>query len=204
MKTKNQNSFSLYRLLSVGLLGLALTLTARAETVFQAFLSNPPGGAQLSLGKFYFRVEAGQVDFVAVVFPFGSMTTDLNPVLSVPGSSITFSLGEGTRNWLHGTHTVADQNPFLPAPPWLPYSYDENGNPIYVDAAVIRLTDIYTGHFSLPEGFEADLLAGLGRIDFNPALGGAIAVVPEPTVLAMTFLAGLGWLARSRRLNHRQ
>lgn len=204
MKPKNQNVILLRQLLSVGLLGLAFALNARAESVFQAFLSNPPGGAQLSLGKFYFRVESDQVDFVAVIFPFGSLTANLDPVLSVPGSSINFSLGTGTSTLFYGARSIAYRNPFIPAEPWLPTGYDEDGIPFYYEAPVILAGDFYTGHFSLPPGFEADLLAGLGRIDFNPVLGGAIAVVPEPTALTMVFLSGLGWLARSRWLNHRQ
>lgn len=129
----------------VGLLGLGLTLSAPAQSFFQASLSTSGGSSQLNFGRLYLRAEGNQVDFVAVIFPFGTMTSGFNPVLTVPGGSCNFALGEATRDWLHGTHTVADQNPFLPAPPWQPYGYDEDGNPIYVDAAVIRLTDIYTG-----------------------------------------------------------
>ena len=187
-------------LLLIGSLGLGLTLPARAQSVFQANLSNSGGSSQLNFGRLYLRAAGNQVDFVAVIFPFGTTTSAFNPVLTVPGDSCNFTLGEATRDRLHGTHTVADQNPFLPAPPWRPHSYDEDGNPIYVDAAVIRLTDIYTGQFTLPDSFVDDLLAGLGHISFNNTIGGTITVmaVPEPTIGALLLVAGVGWRYRRR------
>jgi hypothetical protein len=200
MKTIFSNHAPPLRHLTIGLLGLGLGFQAAAENVFQANLSTSGGSAQLNFGRIYLRVEEAQVDFMAVIFPFGSLTDNLNPVLTGPGDSFNFSLGAGTRTWLHGTHTVADQNPFLPAPPWLPHSYDENGNPLYLDATVIRLTDIYTGQFTLPDGFADDLLAGLGHISFNSSLGGIITVatVPEPTTGTLLLLAGWGWSLRRR------
>jgi hypothetical protein len=200
MKTNISNYAPALRHLMIGLLGLGLGFQAAAENVFQAHLSTSGGNAQLNFGRIYLRAEGNQVDFMAVIFPFGSLTDNLNPVLTVPGDSFNFSFGAGTRTWLHGTHTVADQNPFLPAPPWRPHSYDENGTPLYVDAAVIRLTDIYTGQFTLPDGFADDLLAGLGQISFNSSLGGIITVatVPEPTTGTLLLLAGWGWGLRRR------
>lgn len=187
-------------LLLIGLLGLGLTLPTPAQSVFQANLNTSSGSSQLNFGRFYLRAVGNQVDFVAVIFPFGTKTSDFSPVLTVPGGTFNFALGEATRDWLHGTHTVADHNPFLPAPPWQPYSYDEDGNPIYIDAAVIRLTDIYTGQFTLPDGFADDLLGGLGHISFNTSIGGTITVmaVPEPTTGVLFLLAGLGWRWRRR------
>jgi hypothetical protein len=187
-------------LLIIGLLGVSLTFPAPAQSVFQANLSATGGGSQLNFGRLYLRAVGNQVDFVAVIFPFGTMTSDFTPVLNVPGVSFNFALGEATRDWLHGTHTVADQNPFLPAPLWRPHSYDEDGNPIYVDAAVIRLTDIYTGQFTLPDGFADDLLAGLGHVSFNNSIGGTITVmaVPEPTIGTLLLVAGVGWRYRRR------
>lgn len=207
MKTKSSphspSPSSARRFLIIGLLGLVLALPATAANVFQANLSTSGGTAQLSVGRFYLRVEGNEVDFMTVIFPFGTLTDNLSPLLTIPGDSLTFSLGEASRNWLHGTHTVADQNPFLPAPPWLPHAYDEDGNPLYLDAAVIRLADIYTGHFTLPDGFAEDLRAGLGHINFGATFGGTIAVVPEPTSGAFLLLTGIGWCCW-RRLGMRQ
>lgn len=186
------------RLLLIGLLGFGLAMPAPAESVFQAALSTSGGTAQLNFERFYLRVEGNEVDFMTVLFPFGSLTDNLNPLLTVPGNSLTFSLGEATRSWLHGSRTVADHNPFLPTPPWLPHSYDENGNPLYVDTDVIRLTAIYTGHFTLPDGFADDLMAGLGHISFSPSLGGAITVIPEPTSGALLLFTALGWVCRRK------
>lgn len=202
MKTKSSLyspfASSTRRFLILCLLGLGLTLPAIAGNVFQANLSTSGGTSQLSFGRFYLRVEGNEVDFMTVIFPFGALTENLSPLLTVPGDSLTFSLGEATRSWLHGTHTVADQNPFLPTPPWLPHAYDENGNPLYLDAAVIRLADIYTGHFTLPAGFADDLLAGLGHINLGATFGGSIAVVPEPTSGALLLLTGIGWCCGRR------
>jgi len=201
MKTKFQNCCSVQRLLPIVLFVFGLNLNAPAGSVFQSHLSTPAGsgGAQLSLGQFYFRVEADQVDFVALIFPLGPLTGSLSPVLSVPDNSINFSLGAGASTWFHGSHTIADHNPFLPTEPWLPAGYDENGNPLYLDTMNIRMADVYTGHFILPPGFEADLLAGLGSIEFNSSVTGTITVaaVPEPTTLSLALLAGFGWFTRS-------
>ncbi len=200
MKTKPSLSSRIRLFLLLGLLSLDLARITPAASVFQASLSTPSGMAQLQFGRIYFQVEGDQVDFLAVVFPFGNWPTDLSPVLTVSGGSLQFTLGPATRESLYGTRTVADLNPFVPAPPWLPHSYDENGNPLYLDSPVIRLTDIYTGQFDLPAGFTDDLLAGLGRIDFNSTLGGDIQVVavPEPTTSALLLLASLISWRRNR------
>lgn len=200
MKHNSSSRSIVCRYFIAGLLGLSLAAPTLAENVFQASLSTAGDTAQLQFGKFYLRVESSEVDFMAVIFPLGTLTDNLNPLLTVPGDALGFTLGTGTRNWLSGTHTVADQNPFLPAPPWLPSGFDEAGNPFYIDSTVIRLADIYTGHFTLPDGFGDDLLAGLGRIQFGEALGGdlLIATVPEPTTSALLVLAGLSWCCRRK------
>lgn len=202
MKTKHKNCFSVRRLLTLGLVVFGFVSSTPAQSVFQASLSTPPGAglARLHLGQFYFRVEANEVDFVAVLSSFGSLSGNFNPMLTLPGQSIGFSLGVGERNWFHGSHTIANNNPFLPARPLLPAGYDEDGNPYYVDTANITIADVYTGHFTLPDGFEDGLLAGLGRMELNAGASGAIqvAAVPEPTALSLALLAGLGGFGYSR------
>lgn len=209
MKLIPVTSFNLQRFLLGGLLLLSLTGLVQAQSVFQANLHTLGGNAQLQLGRIYFRAAGPQVDFVAVLFPFGALTGDLNPVLNIPDDSFSFSLGAGTHEWLSGTRTVADHNPFQPAPPWLPHSYDENGNPLYVDAPVIREADLYHGSFNLPEGFLEKLLTGCGSIKFNPALGGDLSVVavPEPATGALLLLGGGSyccWRRHQRQIPARQ
>lgn len=197
MKTVNRSIIG--RLCALALLGFGLTPSAWSENIFQADLNSLGGSARLNFGRIYLRAEGNQVDFVAVIFPASPMLlSDLNPVIRVPGESLSFVLGEASRSWLPGT--IADRNPFLPAEPWLPHSYDEAGNPLYVDSAVIRLTDIYTGQFTMPAGFADELLAGLGFIEFNPSLGGIINVmtVPEPALGTLLLLGGIGWLRRQK------
>ncbi|MGC3958903.1 MAG: hypothetical protein QM813_13480 [Verrucomicrobiota bacterium] len=182
------------RFLIVSLVLVGLSWRVQAQSVFEARLSTLEGRAQLSLGRIYFRVEGNQMDFLAVLTPVGRLMGDLNPVLNIPGDSLDFDLGLASSQWLHGSYTVADHNPFLPAPEWRPHGSDEDGNPIYIDTTVIRRADIYTGQFTLPEGFLADLLAGSGDICFNLGFGGEITVVavPEPTVGALLLVSGLG------------
>lgn len=184
-----------------GLFLLSLISPSRAEPVFAANLSTMGGGAQLQLGRIYFRTTGTQMEFLAVMAPLPLLTGALNPLLQIPEAAVEFSLGSGSREWLHGTRTVADQNPFLPAPPWEPHSYDEAGNPLYLDSPVIREMDVFRGSFTLPVGFLDDLLAGQGRIRFNANLGGdlVVAVVPEPAVGTLLMLSGVGALAKFHR-----
>jgi hypothetical protein len=191
--------------LLIGVLGLGLACKSPAQNVFQAYLSMSQstllGEAQLSRGRFWFQVDDGQVDFTAIIFPFGPATVSLNPTMSVPGSDVEFTLGAGTATTFSGLHTIVDHNPYLPAEPWLPTGYDDAGNPYYLDAPVIRYGDVYTGHFTLPDGFEESLLSGLGRVEFNSTLSGAIKVasVPEPSTAALGLLTVVGCWCRRRR-----
>jgi hypothetical protein len=200
MKSKLSIPWTVPRLLIIGLLGLGLARNVTAATVFEAHLSTSGSGAGLNLGRIYFREEGDRMDFLAVVFPLSALTGDLDPVLTVPGDSIQFTLGEGTRNWLHGSYTVADRNPFLLLAPPAPAGYDENGNPYYLDTMNIQLADIYTGSFTVPLDFVEALRAGLGHISFNPSMGGTLTVVPEPTAGAFMLLAGVAWCFRGSRM----
>ena len=174
--------------LLIGVLALGLTLKSPAQNVFQAYLSTPPGGAQLGLGRFWFQVDNGQVDFTAIIFPFGPATSSLNPTISVPGRDVEFTLGAGTATTFNGLHTMADHNPYLPAEPWLLAGYDDAGNPYHIDAPVIQYADVYTGHFSLPAGFEQRLLDGLGRvkpIPMYPERSRMMLPLPKPFIAAL-------------------
>jgi len=161
----------------LALLALLAPLSVLAQSVFQAHLLTPPGGARLSMGQFWFRVDQGEVEFVAIVFPFGNvsaLTSNLSPVLSVPGRSVKFALNEGAFTAFHGLYTYADRNPFLPFEP--PFVYDEDGNAYLIDAPVIRWGYLYTGRFALPAGFERQLLNGHGTVQFNEYLSGLVTV----------------------------
>ncbi len=179
--------------------GLCLGLSAQAQGIFQASLSTPPGGGLL-LGKFWLQVENNEVDFVAFVSPT-TFTSSLNPVLSVPRSSVGFSLGESQPEII-GSQTDPEWNPFLPPKPLVPAGYDDDGNPYFLWAPVVWAGNFYSGHFDLPPGFLDELLAGNGTIELNSFVGGNIVVTstPEPTTPALG-LVGIGclWLVRWRK-----
>src|SRR5262245_46121539 len=104
--------------LAAALLLLA-PLAVPAKGVFQATLATPPApppnSARLSMGNFYFQVDNNELEFVAIVYPaFGLVPTNLNPVLTVPGRSVEFSLGSGVYTSFHGLYSWAFRNPFLP------------------------------------------------------------------------------------------
>ena len=188
----------------VGGLFLAPGPAARAQSIFQAGLltTSVGGGGQLSVGRFYFQVDNGQVDFVAVVdFP-GLVPLDFNSNFLIPGDSVGFSLGDGVPTEFSGSHTIADNNPFLPPAPWVPAGYDDDGNPFYIDAPMIRYANVYNGSFALPQGFLNGLLAGKGVVELGPGVSGSImvAAVPEPGPAALMGVAVLALLGRRRML----
>jgi hypothetical protein len=175
------------------ILWLCLTLSARAQGIFQASLGTSPGdgGAQLFLGNFWFQVTDNEVEFKAYVSPIGDFTSSLNPILSVPRGSIEFSLGEGSYQMIS---TFSEYNPFLPTP-LVPAAYDDDGNPVYIAAPVVLAGNFYTGEFALPPGFLDELLAGHGKIELNSSLGGNIFVTPTPEPPMLTLgLLGIGCL----------
>lgn len=173
------------------IIGLCLTLSARAQGVFEASLGTPPdAGARLFLGNFWFKVENNEVDFIAFISLPGAWSS-LNPVLSVPGSSVEFSLGEAQTGVFVNAQQAA-RNPFLPAPPLEPSAYDDDGNPVYFVSPGVFANDYYSGHFDLPPDFLDELLAGNGKIELNSSIVGNITVdaVPEPSTLALAIMAG--------------
>lgn len=181
-------------------LGFCLALATRAQGVFQATLSTPSdgSGAQLMLGNFWFQVVNGEVDFIARVDSFGSLTPNLkSAVLSVSGSSIGFSPGATLTGFI-GSQTDPNWNPFLPPVPPTPAGYDDDGNPYYLSYSPPPIPSFYyTGHFSMPPGFLDELLAGNGKIEFNDSsvVGNiSAAAVPEPTAVALGLLAVGGLL----------
>jgi hypothetical protein len=192
---KKQSTIRMKKITILCLLGLCLALSARSQGVFQATLSIPldgsNGGGGLIMGDFWFQVENDEVDFIAFVSP-STFTSSLNPILSVPGSSVGFSLGE-VQTGIIGSQTDPEWNPFLPPKPLMPTGYDDDGNPYFVSPGpVIWTGNFYSGQFALPPGFLDDLLAGNGKIELNSSLGGNIFVTPtpEPTPLALAILAG--------------
>lgn len=191
---KTQPFIAIKNFIVLCFLGLCLVLSARAQGLFQASLATPPGddGAQLFLGNFWFQVTGNQVEFKTFLSP-SIFTSSLNPILSVPGSSLEFSLGAGSH--YEGPYLYPERNPFLPPVPPVPVSYDEDGNPYYLAAPGFLIGDVYTGRFTLPDGFLDALLAGNGKIELNPSLIGNISVTPtpEPTTLALGLL-GIGFL----------
>ena len=177
-------------------IGLCLVLSARAQGFFQASIGTPPGdgGARLILGDFWIQVVNNELEFKTIVSP-SIFTSNFNPVLSVPGSSLEFSLGEAQTGFF-GSQTDPNWNPFLPPRPLVPTGYDDDGNPYFISTLpVVQLGDYYIGHFTLPPGFLDELLAGNGKIELNPSLVGTISVTPtpEPTTLALGLL-GIGFL----------
>jgi hypothetical protein len=159
------------------LLALLAPWSSPAQSVFQATLATPPDGARLVMGRFYFQMDHDELEFVAIVFPFGSLgllSSNVNPVLSVPGRSVEFSLGQGILTEFRGLYSYADHNPFLPFE--LPFLYDEEGNPYLIDAPVIRYGYRYSGRFKLPSGFERQLLTGLGVVELNEYVAGSVRV----------------------------
>jgi hypothetical protein len=176
------------------LFGIGLALSAPAQGVFQASLStlsDDGSPAGLLLGDFWFQVTDNEVEFKAYVTPLGDFTASLNPILSVPGGSIKFSLGDGSYQIIN---TFGEYNPFLPTP-LVPAAYDCDGNPVYIAAPIILAGNFYTGQFALPPGFLDELLAGNGKIELNSFVGGNISVTPtpEPTTLTLGLL-GIGCL----------
>jgi hypothetical protein len=116
----------------------------------------------------------------------------LSPALSIPGSALQFSLGDGSYQTIS---TFYNYNPFLTTP-LQPTSYDCDGNPVYDYAGVILTGNFYFGEFNLPPDFLDELLAGNGKIELNSFIGGNIVVdaVPEPSTLALAIMAGGGCL----------
>jgi hypothetical protein len=180
-----------------------LALSLRAQGVFQATLNIPfeSGGGGLVLGKFWCQVEGNELQFITQV-DASTFTSSLNPVLSVPGSSVAFSLGEALPGFA-GSETDPDWNPFLPPQPPVPTGYDCDGNPYYVTPGpIIPIGDYYSGQFELPPGFLYELLAGEGTVELNSSIGGNLnlVAVPEPSTLAPAAIAGCcGWLLTIRR-----
>jgi hypothetical protein len=173
-----------------------LALAAPAQGVFEASLGTPPGdgGARLILGDFWVQVVNNELEFKTIVSP-SIFTSNFNPVLSVPGSSLEFSLGEAQTGFI-SSRTDPDWNPFLPPKPLVPTGYDDDGNPYFISTLpVVQLGDYYIGHFTLPPGFLDELLAGNGKIELNPSLVGNISITPtpEPTTLTLGLL-GIGFL----------
>jgi len=185
------------------LLNLCLALSLRAQDFFQATLEIPiegGGGGGFILGNFWCQVVGNDLDFIATVAP-STFSSSLNPVLSVPGSSIEFSLGQAQSEF---TGSLMDpfRNPFLPPLPLVPTGYDDDGNPYFVSPGpMLSLYNYYSGHFDLPPGVVAELLAGQGTVQINSSIGGNISVspTPEPSTLALAAVAGGGWLLAMRR-----
>lgn len=174
----------------------------RPQGVFQATLSTPPksGGGQLILGNFWFQVVGNEVDFATWVDVSGSFASSLDPVLSVPGSSVRFSLGEG-QNGMITSAQAAERNPFLPFSP-TPAGYDGDGNPYYLESPGFPAGSYYSGHFDLPAGFLQALLAGQGTISLSASLGGdiTVAATPEPSTALLGLTAvGAALLAWRRQ-----
>jgi hypothetical protein len=173
----------------LGIFTSCLALAAPAQGVFQASLStlsDDGSPAGLLLGDFWFQVTGNEVEFKAYVTPIGDVASSLNPILSVPGGSIEFSMGEGSYQMFS---TFGEYNPFLPTP-LVPAAYDGDGNPVYIVAPVILAGNFYTGEFALPPGFLDELLAGNGKIELNSFVGGNISFTPtpEPTTLTLGLL----------------
>jgi hypothetical protein len=180
------------------LFSLWLALSLRAQGVFQATLNIPfenGGGGGLVLGDFWCQVAGNELQFITQV-DTSTFTSSLNPVLSVPGSSVEFSLGAALQGFT-GSQTDPDWNPFLPPQPLVPAGYDCDGNPYYVTPGpIIQIGSYYSGQFELPPGFLDELLAGEGTVQLNSSIGGniSVAVAPEPSTFALAAMAGCGWL----------
>jgi hypothetical protein len=175
----------------------------RSQGVFQATLGTPPGnGGGLILGNFWFQIVGNQVNFAAFVGSPGIFpASSLNPILSVPGSLVGFSLGDAQAESFVPMQNAL-QNPFLPAPVLMPTGYDCDGNPYYLEAPGLISGDYYSGHFDLPAGFLQELRAGQGTISLNASIGGnlTVAAVPEPSMAALGLTAiGAALLAGRRQ-----
>jgi hypothetical protein len=183
------------------LFSLCLALSLRAQDFFQATLEIPlvGGGGGLILGNFWCQVVGNELDFMATVAP-STFSSSLSPVLSVPGSSIEFSLGEA-QSGFPGSLSDPYRNPFLPPLPLVPTGYDDDGNPYYLTPGpIIQIGEYYSGQFALPPGGLDELLAGQGTVQINPSIGGNISVspTPEPSTLALAAMTGCGWLLAMR------
>ncbi|HVU26171.1 MAG TPA: hypothetical protein VHG71_00275 [Verrucomicrobiae bacterium] len=188
----------------LGIFTSCLALAIHAQSVLEApiGIQSTDGDGELLIGKIWFQIENGEAEFQAYVTPVGDFTSSLSPVLSIPGSSLQFSLGDGSYQTIS---TFGNYNPFL-ATPLQPTSYDCDGNPVYAYAPVILSGNFYSGEFSLSPDFLNELLAGNGKIELNSSIGGNIIVdaVPEPSTLALAIVAGgclflIWWLKSSSR-----
>jgi hypothetical protein len=193
---KTQSFIALKKIIIPCILGFCLALSGRAQGVFQASLStlsDDGSPAGLLLGDFWFQVVGNEVDFVAFLSPT-TFTSSLNPVLTVPGNSAGFSLGE-IQSRVIGSQTDPNWNPFLTPKPLVPTGYDCDGNPYFIWAPVVWYGNFYSGHFDLPLGFLDELLAGNGKVELNSYVGGNISVTPtpEPTTIMLELL-GIGCL----------
>jgi hypothetical protein len=188
------------------IVSICLSLSLRAQDVFQATLTIPleSGGGGLVLGNFWCQAEGNELQFIAQV-DTSIFTSSLNPILSVPGSSVAFSLGEALPQFT-GSQTDPELNPFLPVQPLVPTGYDSDGNPYYATPGIIvPIGEYYSGQVELPPGFLDELLAGEGTIQLNSSIGGniSVAAVPEPSTFAPAAIAGCsGWLLTIWRRKH--
>jgi hypothetical protein len=191
------------------IVSFCLALSLRAQDVFQATLNIPfeSGGGGLVLGKFWCEAEGNELQFIALV-DTSIFTASLNPFLSVPGSSVAFSLGEALPE-VTPSQMNPDWNPFLPPQSPVPAGYYCDGSPYFVTPGpIVPIGEYYSGQVELPPGFLDELLADEGTVQLNSSIGGNLSVVavPEPSPFAPAAIAGcFGWLLTvwQRKFNSR-